>query len=133
MFEITLKLAEQAKDKILAGGDAASMVSKSVTLEKPVTLKRTDNDKLSPTALKLAFEMPHPGDGKPGAAVATLDSNDIAVVILQKVTTPDKVDQSQIDALKGQRINDIATSEYDAALAEISANYEIRKNPKALE
>lgn len=129
----TLKLAREAKAKILAGTPAANLVAKGVTLDAPVSVKRTDGEKVSRAALQLAFDMAKPDTGKVNAAETALGGADVAVVILHKVITPEKVEQSQLDAIKQRRMLDVATAEYNAALAEISADYEVQKNLKVLE
>ncbi len=129
----TLKLAREAKAKILAGTPAANLVAKGVTLDSLVSVKRTGDEKVNPAALQLAFDMAKPDAGKVNAAETALGGADVAVVILHKVITPEKVEQSQLDAIKQRLVQDVAKAEYDAALAEISADYEVQKNLKVLE
>lgn len=129
---LTVTRARAVKDQIMAGKPASSFVAKGVQLDKPIMVKRTDSARLSPAALQLAFEMTKPQANKPGAAETVLDSTDVAVIILHKVVTPEKVEKSKLDEIKRRRQSDFATSEYKAALSEISAGYKIEKNSKVL-
>jgi hypothetical protein len=56
----------------------------------------------------------------------------VAVIILHKVVTPKKVAKIQLDEIKRRRQSDFATSEYKAALSEISAGFKIEKNSNVL-
>jgi peptidyl-prolyl cis-trans isomerase D len=129
----TLKLAREAKAKILAGTPAANLVAKGVTLDSLVSVKRTGGEEVDRAALQLAFDMAKPEAGKVNAAETALGGADVAVVILHKVITPEKVEQSQLDAIKQRLVQEVANAEYNAALAEISADYEVQKNLKVLE
>ncbi len=130
---IVLAKAREAKAKLLAGAKASSLVARGVILEKPQLLKRSDTNKIDPGTLRRTFEMPKPEPGKLSVDEISLPNADAAVVILTQVITPDKVEQAQLDTIKRQRLSELANAEYDAALAEISRDYEIHKNPRALE
>jgi peptidyl-prolyl cis-trans isomerase D len=130
---LTTEKARSARDEILTGKAASSFVARGIRLDKPLLVKRSDADKVNPAALRLAFEMTKPEAGKVSAADVALGNSDVAVVILHKVITPDKIEQSQLDTLRRRRMSDIAISEYKAAVEYISAGYDINKNPKALE
>jgi peptidyl-prolyl cis-trans isomerase D len=129
---LTVTRARDVKDQIMAGKPASSFVANGVKLDKPILLKRTDTKKLNPAALQLAFEMIKPQANKVTAAETVLDGTDVAVIILHKVVIPQKVEKSQLDAIKRRRQSDFATSEYKAALSEISAGFKIEKNSKVL-
>ena len=124
--------ASVARDDILAGKAASSLVAPGVTLDKPLLISRSGVDKVSPAVLRLAFEMEKPDVGKVSATTMLTDT-DVAVVILHKVVVPESVEQSQIDSIMRRRLTETALAEYDAALAEISSSYEINKNLRVLE
>jgi peptidyl-prolyl cis-trans isomerase D len=130
---LTVTRARAVRDEILAGKPAASFVTKGIQLDKPMLVKRTDTTKMNPAALQLAFEMAKPAANKVTAAETVLDNADVAVIILHKVVTPEKIEKSQLDAIKSRRQSEFATTEYKAALSEISARFKIEKNSKALE
>jgi peptidyl-prolyl cis-trans isomerase D len=129
---LTVARARDAKDQIMAGKPASSFVTKGIKLDKPLMLKRTDTGKLNPAALQLTFEMTKPQANKVTAAETVLDGADVAVIILHKVVTPKKVAKIQLDEIKRRRQSDFATSEYKAALSEISAGFKIEKNSNVL-
>ena len=131
--DVTMQLAREAKTKILAGTPANDLVTQGVTLAKPVSVTRADSEKVNRAALQLAFDMAKPEAGKVNAVETTLGGAEVAVVILHKVITPAKVEQSQLDAIKQRRILDVANAEFSAALAEISTDFKVQKNLKVLE
>jgi hypothetical protein len=77
--------------------------------------------------------MPYPENDKPSVQVVNLISGDVAVVLVDKVATPDEVAKDQIDAVRQQRKNDVANSDFDFALSAIKDAAEIQRNTSLLQ
>ena len=132
--ENTLAAAREAKAKINAGQAAvADMVATGVTLEKPDMLTRKDTTQVDPMVLQAAFNMPMPEAGKVVANDVAMYSGDVALVILEEVHTPTEITQEQIDAIKGQLKQDLASREFAMALNSIKDKADLHINSKVLQ
>jgi hypothetical protein len=80
-----------------------------------------------------AFQMSYPEEGKASVQVVNLVSGNVALVLLDKVTTPVDLAKDQIDAVKQQRKNDVANSDFDYALTAIKDAAEIQRNTSLLQ
>ena len=125
--------AEEARNKIVAGAEAESVLTGNQVVESAVTVKRTDLRDLDIMVVNAAFQMPHPQDGRPSAQVVNLGSGDIALLLLDKVITPAEITREQINAVKQQRRTDVANSDFDFALATIKDAAEIQRNTDLLQ
>ncbi len=125
--------AVEAKTRISAGEAADSVLADNQVLEGPVVVKRNNLKDMDVMAVNAAFQMPHPQDGKPSVQVVNLASGDVALLLLDKVITPEEITREQIDAVKQQRRLDVANADFDFALATIKDAAEIQRNTELLQ
>ena len=129
----TMAAAEEAKNKIVAGADADSVLAENQVVEAPVTVKRTDPKGVDPMVINAVFRMPYPENDRPSVQVVNLASGDVALVMLDKVTTPTEIANEQVDSIKQQRKTDLASSDFDFALTAIRDAAEIQRNTDLLQ
>jgi len=131
--EVTMAAAEEAKNKIFAGAAAETVLADNQIVEGPDTVKRTDAGNVDPVVVGAAFQMPYPENDKPSIQVVNLVSGDIALVLLDKVTTPVEIANDQIKAVRQQLENDVANSDFEFALATLKDAAEIQRNTSLLQ
>ena len=130
---VTMAAAEEAKNKMVAGADADSVLAENQVVEAPVTVKRTDPKGVDPMVINAVFRMPYPENDRPSVQVVNLASGDVALVMLDKVTTPTEIANEQVDSIKQQRKTDLASSDFDFALTAIRDAAEIQRNTDLLQ
>ena len=131
--DITMAAAEEAKNKIFAGAAAETVLADNQVVEGPDTVKRRDPGNVDPVAVGAAFQMPYPENEKPSIQVVNLVSGDIALVLLDKVTTPVEIASDQIKAVRQQLENDVANSDFEFALVTLKDAAEIQRNSSLLQ
>lgn len=118
--EKTLAVARDAKVKINTGqATIKDIVNKGVTLKKTEMLTRKDTQKADVKVLEAAFSTSASEEGKVHATDVSLSTGDVALVIVDKVHTPDIIDKVQVDLLKKQFKQDVSTMEFNTALKAI--------------
>ncbi len=125
--------AEEARNRIMDGADAESVLTENQTVESAVTVSRNNLKDVDIMLVNAAFQMPRPQDGKPSIQVVNLASGDIALLLLDEVITPEEISGEQIDAVKQQRRVDVANSDFDFALTTIRDAAEIQRNTDLLQ
>ena len=130
---VIMAAAEDAKNQIIAGASAESVLTENQNIEGPFTVKRTAPGNVDPMVVGAVFQMPYPESDKPSVQVVNLVSGDVAVVLVDKVTTAVDVAKDQIDAVRQQRKNDVANSDFDFALGAIKDAAEIQRNTSLLQ
>jgi len=130
---VVMAAAENAKNQIIAGASVESVLAENQIIEKSVTVKRTDPRNVDPMIVGAAFQMPYPENGKPSIQVVNLISGDVALVLLDKVTTPVDIAKNKIDAVRQQRKNDVANSDFDFVLSAIKDAAEIQRDTSVLQ
>ena len=130
---VIMAAAEDAKNQIIAGVSAESVLAENQKIEGPFTVKRTAPGNVDPMVVGAAFQMPYPENDKPSVQVVNLISGDVALVLVDKVTIPVDVAKDQIDAVRQQRKNDVANSDFDFALSAIKDAAEIQRNTSLLQ
>jgi len=131
--EVTMAAAEEAKNQIIAGAAAETVLADNQIVEGPDTVKRTDPGNVDPVVVGAAFQMPYPENEKPSIQVVNLISGDIALVLLDKATTPVEIANDQIKAVRQQLENDVANSDFEFALATLKDAAEIQINSSLLQ
>ncbi len=130
---VIMAAAEDALNQITGGASVESVLAENQNIEGPFTVKRTAPGDVDPMVVETAFQMPYPGNGEPSVQVVNLVSGDVALVLLDKVTTPVDLAKDQIDTVKQQRRNDVANSEFDFVLSAIKDAAEIQRNASLLQ
>jgi peptidyl-prolyl cis-trans isomerase D len=125
--------AENAINQIIGGASVESVLEENQNIEGPFTVKRTAPGNVDPMIVGAAFQMPYPENGKPSVQVVNLISGDVAMVLLDKVTTPVDIAKDQIDTVKKQRESDVANSDFDFVLGAIKDAAEIQRNTSLLQ
>jgi peptidyl-prolyl cis-trans isomerase D len=131
--EVTMAAAEAAKNQIFAGAAAETVLADNQIVEGPETVKRSDPGKVDPVVVGAAFQMPYPENDKPSIQVVNMVSGDIALVLLDKVTTPVEIANDKIKAVRQLLENDVANSDFDFALATLKDAAEIQINTSLLQ
>ena len=130
---VMMAAAEEAKNKIIAGASAESVLAENQNLENSITVKRTEPGNADPMVVGAAFQMPYPDSGKPSIQVVNLISGDVALVLLDKVTTPVDIAKDKIDTVRQQRKNDVANSDFGFSVTAIKDAAEIQRNTSLLQ
>jgi peptidyl-prolyl cis-trans isomerase D len=130
---VVMAAAEDAKNQIIAGASAESVVVENQNIEGPFTIRRTDTGKVDPMVTGAAFQMPYPENDKPSVRVVNMISGDVALVLLDKVTTPVDIAKDQVDTVRQQRKTDVANTDFDFALTAIKDAAEIQRNTSLLQ
>jgi len=125
--------AEEARNRIMDGADAESVLTENQKVESAVTVSRNNLKDVDIMLVNAAFQMPRPQDGEPSIQVVNLASGDIALLLLDEVITPEEISGEQIDAVKKQRRVDVANSDFDFALTTIRDAAEIQRNTDLLQ
>jgi len=128
-----LESAQAAKNQIFAGAAAETVLADNQIVEGPETVKRSDPGKVDPVVVGAAFQMPYPENDKPSIQVVNMVSGDIALVLLDKVTTPVEIANDKIKAVRQLLENDVANSDFDFALATLKDAAEIQRNTGLLQ
>ncbi len=130
----SMTAAEDAKNRIVAGDPVESVLSDdNRAIEDIGAIKRREFNKVDPMVVEAAFQMPYPEQDKPSVQVVNMMSGDVAVVLLDEVITPADIAKEEIDAVKRQRKNDVADSDFDFVLTTIKDAAEIQRNNSLLQ
>ena len=125
--------AEQMKTQIIEGASIEDLLKDDQQIEEKLAIKRTDSGEADPMIISAAFKMPYPQEQEPSVQVVNLLSGEIAVVLLDKVTTPGEVAQDQKDAMKQQLRDDVANAEFDYVMTTLKDSAEIERNTEVLQ
>jgi peptidyl-prolyl cis-trans isomerase D len=128
-----LTAARDARQKIIAGANPDDVLRDGQKLEQHIALSRTESTGVDPLIAQSTFRMHHPSDGQPSIKTVSLSNGDIALVILDKVNTPETIPQEKLDAIKRQLNMEVARADFDAVLSNIKSTAEIERNPQVLQ
>ncbi len=125
----TLAAALDIKTKIEAGESVDSLKADGIKLETIVALGRRDNARVNDaTILHNTFDMAPPQDGKVSVREVNLASGDVALVVLNKVNTPENILPSRLDMVKSEAIRENAIRDFSSALLVIKESADIDRN-----
>ena len=125
----TMAAAMDAKAKIEAGEVVDGLKADGVTVEVLKSLGRRDNARVSdPSLLRSAFEMLPAQDGKSAVQEVDLISGDVALVVLDKINTPENILQGQQDLVKSEVLRESAIRDFSSALMLIKDGASIDRN-----
>ena len=125
----TLAAALAVKAKIEAGESVDSVKAEGIDVENIAALGRRDSARVSDASiLRSAFDMVPTQDGKTPVREVNLTSGDVALVVLNKVNTPENILQSQLDLVKSEVIRENAIRDFSSALQVIKENADIDRN-----
>lgn len=127
----TLAAALEAKKALEDGAGIDSVLGKGQIVENPGPIQRTETIKVDPGIARAAFQMPYPSDGAITVKDVKMLSGDVALVILNRVITPDIVSADKAARTRQERTVDVAQSEFGYALATLRAGTEIEKADNA--
>jgi peptidyl-prolyl cis-trans isomerase D len=131
--ERALAAAIDIKAKIEAGQAVESVLHEGLKVEKLDGLTRKDTSKVDPLVLEAVFNMPQPEAGRVVVKEVSTYTGDVALVLLDKITAPENIEQGRIDAIKNQWRQDVANREFDATLNHLKASADLYVNPRALQ
>lgn len=127
--EQTLAAALEAKAKIEAGEPIDNVKPDGVTVEDINALGRRDSARVSDASiLQSAFAMVPAQDGKKPVREVNLISGDVALVVLNKVNTPENILPSQLDQVKSEAIRENAIRNFSSALQMVRESADIDRN-----
>jgi len=125
----TLAAALDVKAKIEAGESIDSLKTDGINIENIAALGRRDNARVSDAAiLQNAFDMAPAQGGKKPVREVDLISGDVALVVLDKVNSPENILQSQLDLVKSEAIRESAIRDFSSALLVIKEGASIDRN-----
>ncbi len=125
----TLAAALEVKTKIEAGESIDSLKTDGINIENIAALGRRDNARVSDVAiLQNAFDMVPAQDGKKHVREVNLISGDVALVVLNKVNSPENISQSQLDMVKSEAMRESAIRDFSSALLMIKESANIERN-----
>ncbi len=132
-FQKTMEVAMAAKAELESGADPQSLVAEGIVVEHPEPVMRRDFSKVTePTLINEIFDMPVPVDGKPVIKNVTMLTGDVALIVLNKVITPETIAQEKKDAIKAELRQQLALEEFSALLNSMKANAKIEINSRVL-
>ena len=131
--ETALAAALEARQKIIAGANPEQVLRDGQKLEQHQAITRNASAGVDPLVAESSFRMAHPVDTSPAVKAVSLFNGDVALVILDRVNTPETIPQDRLDAIKSQLNTELARSDFDAALSNIRNAAEIERNPKVLQ
>jgi peptidyl-prolyl cis-trans isomerase D len=131
--KLALAAAMAARQKIIAGEKPENTLRDGQKLEQYKALTRTATDGIDPVVVASSFRMAHPHDGHPTVKAVSLFNGDIALVILDKVSTPATIPQDRLDIIKQQLNKELARADFEAALSNIKSASKIERNPQVLQ
>ena len=115
--EQTKAVALMVKSKIEAGESIDSQKKEGVIVETLKALGRKDDTKVStPSILHSAFDIQPNQDGTVPVKLVDLYTDNVALVVLDKVNSPDSVAQDQIDLVKDEVLRESITRDLSASL-----------------
>ena len=132
--ENTMAAARSVMAKINAGQAGVSeLVTAGISLETSELLTRKDAAKIDPMILEAAFNMSEPEEGKVTAIDVSMLSGDVALVIVDEVSTPENIEQAKIDLIKSQLERDVSNREFSSALTALKDKADLHINSKVLQ
>jgi peptidyl-prolyl cis-trans isomerase D len=131
--EKALAAAADARMKIEMGQTIESALSRAQKVEKPGGLTRKDVSKVGPFVLEAVFNMPQPEAGRVVVREVSTYTGDVKLVMLDKVSRPENIEQGRIDAIKRQWRQDVANREFDAVLEYLKTSADVYVNPRAIQ
>lgn len=132
--ENTMAAARSVMAKINAGQAGVSeFVTAGISLETSELLTRKDAAKIDPMILEAAFNMSEPEEGKVIAIDVSMLSGDVALVIVDEVSTPENIEQAKIDLIKSQLERDVSNREFSSALTALKDKADLHINSKVLQ
>ena len=126
--QLALDAAQAAKARIEAGESIEALVAGGQVLDRPGVLKRSDTGKADPQVLEALFKLPPAEAGKTSVTEVATFTGDVMLVVLDKIITPEKIEQSRIDSMKAQLRRDVASQEFNAALLSLRQSADIYLN-----
>lgn len=129
----SMTAAEDARSRIIAGETVDSVLTGNRAIEEIGIIKRRDFSKVDPMVAEAAFQMPYPGQNKPSVQVVNMMSGDVAVVLLDKVITPEDIARDDIEDVSQQRKKDVANADFDFVLTTIKDATAIQRNTSLLQ
>jgi peptidyl-prolyl cis-trans isomerase D len=125
----TLAAALEVKTKIEAGESVDSLKTDGIEVENITALGRRDKSRVSDASiLHNAFDMASSKDGKKPVREVDLISGDVALVVLNKISSPENVLQSKLDQVKTEAIREKAIRDFSSALLVIKEGANIDRN-----
>ena len=132
--ENTMAAARAVMAKINAGQAGVSeLVTAGISLETSELLTRSDATKIDRMILAAAFNMSEPEEGKVTAIDVSMLSGDVALVIVDEVSTPENIEQAKIDQIKSQLRLDVSNREFSSALTALKDKADVHINSKVLQ
>ena len=124
--EQTKAVALMVKSKIEAGESIDSQKKEGVKIEMLKALGRKDDAKVSaPAILHSAFEIQPVRGGIPSVSLVDLYAGNVALVVLDKVNSPESVAQDQIDMVKDEVLRESITRDLATSLLLIKDNADL--------
>jgi len=125
----TLAAALAVKEKIAAGESIDSLTSDGIDVENIASLGRRENTRVSDASiLQAAFALTPAQESKKSVSDVNLASGDVALVVLNKVNSPENILQSQLDLVKSEATRENAIRDFSSALLVIKDAATIDRN-----
>ncbi|NOQ69300.1 MAG: hypothetical protein GQ573_04240 [Gammaproteobacteria bacterium] len=122
------------KSKIESGESIDSQKNDGVKIETIKSLGRRDGDKVSsPSILFDAFEISTNQDGSPALKIVDLATGDVALLVLTKVSSPEKISEENLTLVKNEALRESITRDFSNILMSIKNNADIDINSRMVE
>jgi len=125
--------ALEARQKIIAGAKPDEVLRDGQKLEQHLALTRDMSAGVDPLVVESSFRMAHPTDGRPVVKVVSQASGDVALVVLDKVVTPETIPPERLDVIRKQLNKEVAREDFLDVLSSIKNAAEIERNPQVLQ
>lgn len=132
-YEQTLLASLSSKKKITSGQSIDSVLLPGQKIIKSGPLARRDVNKIDQKILDAAFAMHKSDDGGVVVQEVSLDTGDVALVVLDKVNRSGSVDYGRIAIIKSQLKQGMASRELLATIDALRGSADINRNLKSLQ
>jgi len=130
----TKEAAAAIKARIEAGESIDSLKVDGIIVDVIASLGRTDNSKVSDTAiLHNAFEIAPGKEDAPSVKEVDLISGDVALIVLTKVNIPEEISQDKLEQVKNDVLRDSSAREFSNTLLAIKDSADIEKNTRLVQ
>ncbi len=131
--EQTQVAALKVKEKIEAGESIDSVKAEGIKVEVLAAVSRTDSARVSDVSIiRETFEMMPATEEKASVQELDLISGDVALIVLNKINSPENILQSRLDLVKSDAIRENAIRDFSSALLTFKENAKIEKNTRLI-
>ncbi len=132
-YKKALATAMTVKKKIESGVAIDQLSMKGMKVDNPGKVSRTDYARVKDfSLLATIFKIPTPVGNKPAVREQDMTTGNVALIVLHKIFTPEKISKDKLNVIYNERRRQIALDEFSAVLKEIKSKAKININKRIL-